>query len=525
MNSQVPGEKKPTFTKFLYNKFHPFAKQSKENQDEFEKFNIDSSVSIMNKNIFTIPKKKKSGSLDIYSYFDVLYKGAQDNLIGNSNNSIIENRNENTFKFNCEKVIDSVLRSNKHQNDDNNLNDSLKYIGFSPPIRRVKNIFKRLKSLDSKDNSNSNSFINDEEKLNNKLFRNKRKNSNFPQNNKIGSILDNTSISNNLKNDFDLKISNNYFKNVSNINYENIDRSNPSITAHLNLLDLNSKVRNSIKNNNIKSCNSRLNASYNSDPNEEKDGKKSSSLIHNIDEFSEYSPYKSNKSQNSSSSKIGKKSVIELDQIESDSNKKNINIPSKNKFILRNIKLAKDFLRNNRKDNEELTFKRNLKRKLHSLLNDDCQKFCEDLKIKNSNFNEKINNHLISEKYEEKLKEYNKSFHFRGMSYNPVRCVVNLESIEKNFLNPENVIMNKISPLELKIIQSDVNYYIKDKSLINDNPVLKIKNLKDILKEEEEAEIRNRCKKRLSPQMEANRKYEEKLKLIRAGSKIIFLYI
>ena len=48
--------------------------------------------------------------------------------------------------------------------------------------------------------------------------------------------------------------------------------------------------------------------------------------------------------------------------------------------------------------------------------------------------------------------------------------------------------MKNITPTELKIIQSDVNYYIADKELIKENPVLKIKKLKEVFQEEEDEE-------------------------------------
>jgi hypothetical protein len=534
INNQIQVQKKPTFTKFLYNKFHPFKNQAKENQDDFGKFNLDSSVSVLNKKQFTIPKNK-SGSLDLSSYFDVLYKGAKDNVIGNSNNTIIENRVENTFKFNSEKVIDSVLRSNKHRNDDNNLNDSFKYIGFSPPIRKVKNIFKSMKSQESKDHLNSNCFINDEEKLNFKLFNNKRRHSNHPTHNKMSSILENTSISNN-KNDYDFKNANQkdydkYFINISNIDYNKTDKNNPSINSNLNKIDINSKEEKrfnySQKNITNNLSNSIPNVSNYSDLNEDKDLKKLNPNLNKNDEFKKPSRYNSNKSHNSFGIEKGNNSSIGENQSEIESNN-NQNSPNKEDFILKNIKLAKNYSRNNKKDNREVILKRNLKRKFHCLLNNDCQKFCEDLKNKNSNFNDKINNHLISDKYEKKLQEYQKNFHYRGMSYNPARYGVNLESIEKNFLKPENVISHRITAHELKIIQSDVNYYIKDKNLIKDNPLLKIKSLKDILEEEEEVEIKNRNKKirfKLSSEEIADKKYQEKLKLIRSGSIIkLFIY-
>jgi len=534
--------KKPTFTKFLYNKFNPIPNIEKEIQiEEFSKFNLDPSTSILNKEKFNISKIRKSGSVDICAYYDVLYNGAGDPNFINSNSTIIENRIENTFKFNCGKVIDSVLRSNKNRNEDNNLNDSFKYIGFSPPIRKIKNIFKSFKSQDSKEHSNSNSFINDEDKLSNKLFNNKNRNSHFVSN-KGSSILENTSISNNLKQDIDIKNpykENNYFRNISNIKFDNLDKSNPSINS--NLFNYQNIKRTGHSTNSLKLVNNsnsnlgKLNHSSLSEANANKENlskERSKSSIKNknnelrkspkVTSFQTYDSIDSKNINNSSdiNENEDKRSVTEF-YVNNNNLPNNQNNKNKKNFILKNIKIAKNYSRGQKIDNDEILFKRNLKRKIHSLLNNDCQTFCHNMRNKNNNFNEKMNNHLTSAKYEEQMNKYHKNFNFRGMTYNPLRNIVNLESIEKNFLTPEQVILEKISPLELKIIQSDVNYYIKNKTIIKENPVLKVKSLKDIFHEEDIAEMKNRMKKRSTYSSfgkDADKKHQSSSSFIKAGS-------
>ena len=78
--------------------------------------------------------------------------------------SITENnRIKNTFRFNSVKVIDTVSRSNKNFSDDMKILDTSTFIPNSP-TKKVKNIFKNLKTFEkkNKNNSFSNSYINDE---------------------------------------------------------------------------------------------------------------------------------------------------------------------------------------------------------------------------------------------------------------------------------------------------------------------------------------------------------------------------
>jgi hypothetical protein len=83
------------------------------------------------------------------------------------------------------------------------------------------------------------------------------------------------------------------------------------------------------------------------------------------------------------------------------------------------------------------------------------------------------------------------------MNNNPAKYYFNIESLDKKYSNPEELILNNITPLELKIIQSDVNYYINDKNLIKENPIFQIKDLKDVLQEEEEDEIKKEKKENI----------------------------
>ncbi len=540
----------PNFSKFLYNKFDPFNNAVKEmRESEFEKFNIDSSSSVLDKKKFTIHKNKKNVFGYVTPYYDVLYKGVSDHQNCSTNTTIIENRIDNTFKFNSEKVIDSLLRSNKNINGTDNINfinDSFKY--FSP-ARKVKNIFKNLKSVESREHSNSNSLIIDDDKINGKISNKKKKHLSVLLNRNTSS-LENTSISNNhCKFVFDSKSQikdNNYFKNISNIVLDNSERSIHSINS--NLLSINnnklgvinnlSNIRNIQSNNNNSNLdNSKLfNRSYYSDKNDNNKDIKRNSLNNNIrsnnsntkKKDASISLLKSNKSLN-----VSCNSSNEISYVDKKPESANCYVETvyNRNFILKNIKLAKNYKRKKKKETEETAFKRNLRRKVHSLLVNDYYGFCENFKIKNRNFDQKISINLNSEKYENHLNAYHENFHFLGMSYNPARHVYNLASIEKNYSKPEEILMSKITPSELKIIQSDVNYFIKNKSLIKENPALKVRNLKEILQEEEEAEYKKLNRKKtnvFSKDQEESRKYEEKLKLIRSGSKkilkIIFLH-
>jgi len=507
---------KPSFSRFLFNTFSTFANTTKESQDiDFTKFNVDSSLWALNKKKFQIAKTKKNGSTDINSYYDIVYNGAADLNIWNSNLNIIENRVENTFKFNSERVIDSVIRSNKKQNDDIIMNETMKNVGFSSPIKKFKNIFKNLKTNnESKENSNSNSFVNEEVKLNNKNPNNKKRINLLTI--KINPTIENNSTKNYNKTETyfrnqtkdikDLRSnsslhteyiqSSKHPPNSNGIDFQNSiklqNKSNSFKNFQMNNSHI-SKFTASLateKNINLKTSNKEQNKSH-LDLNKTNDNRKLKGLVSlkTLDSIE-------TKNTNMILKNHSYLNEYKEKRSESENNLNQNTILSNKNFILKNIKLAKNYSRKNKTNNEELTIKRELKKKFHSLLTNDCQSFCIELKVKNQNFKEKINNHLISEKYSQKLKDFHKNIHFKGMSYNPLRYLINLETIEKNFLTPEQVISEKLSPAELKIIQSDVGYFIKDPALIKENPDLKIKSLKDLMKEEEEIEIKKKHKKK-----------------------------
>lgn len=550
---------KPSFKEFLYNKFSPFYYKSKEPpEDEFKKFTIVESKKNFQIQNFKIPKiKKPNGSIEINSYFDVIYKGANDNYnSGSPTSQLIENRVENTFKFNSEKVIDSLLRSNKHlHQEESTKNDSSKPLGFSP-LRKVRNIFKRLKTQDSKskENSHSTSLINDDDRLNNKMVPNSTKRNSAILVHRMSNIFGGNT-SNYAKQDTEGKNKETNSRHIQILQKESIESFKININPNNNINTFNSKILRNTKHRlsaapatSLNILNNLLNnAPLNSDVNPNKDNlyfnnnrespKDSINVNKNNLNTSRNQKKNSFQTSNFNSLKILQKkfnSFNSKDSIESkiitdenlDNNKSSLtentsnNINNNNKnFVLKNILQAKSFSRKKKVGDDSEIFNKNLKRKINSLLHNDCQKFCLDLKNKNSNFNEKITNHLISEKFEDSVKKYNENFHFKGMSFNPVRYVVNLDSIEKNFLTPDEVILEKITPQELKIIQSDVNYYIKDKAWIKENAALKIKSLMEILKEEEEQDKNTKNKVRLlTTKQKAERKYQEKLRLIKSGS-------
>ena len=148
-------------------------------------------------------------------------------------------------------------------------------------------------------------------------------------------------------------------------------------------------------------------------------------------------------------------------------------------------------------ENQDILDKRNLKRKFNILIKNKCNQFCRNFRKNNNIHNNNIEKYLVGDDLKNHRKKYYKNFRNKDINNNPAKYYFNIKCLDKKYSNPEELILNNITPLELKIIQSDVNYYINDKNLIKENPIFQIKDLKDVLKEEEEDEIKKEKKENI----------------------------
>lgn len=482
---------------------------SKKLKDIFKQRNQDSSrdnsfsASILNINdddnkpFFNNKKisKKKSLSSKVDNIMSNLNKGNYNGLDVNLNEyeakikdvekniSQISNTNiNNDFKY--FKDFNLLSRRGKPQNkQSNNTINNLSKSCSNNNNSNINNNNSLLLDKLSEKNYNNNSNNNKEySKINNNI-----NNSNYIRNSSINNSTN--FINSHLINNSNFLIPNNSNTNI-NLSYTSDIKQDTYINSRLESRDNSKIIFLNSNNNNINSINS---------PN------KNDSILENVEESYFRTNYENNNytgpnynySYNNNLS-YNNNSSIELSPGPAENEKEKENFLTQKKitsilnkkvnFIEKNIKLAKNYTRKKIVENQEIKDKQNLKRKLHLLLKKECINFCKNFRKRNNSFNNNIEEYLASDDLQKKRKNFYKNFRYKGLNYNPGKYVFNTKEIDKNFSNAENVILENISPTELKIIQSDVNYYINDKELIKDNPILKIKKLTEVMHDEDEEE-------------------------------------
>ena len=488
--------KKPSFDNFLYAKFIPLIKNVNKTQDpKFSNFN---KLGIKKFEIEKNKNKNNTKADQIIPYYEDLYSRFSDSTYSAFTNApySLENRVESTFKFNSEKVKNTISKSNKNDIAYKITNESISELNSS--LKKNRKILKSYKTMRNNDNIIFGNSINEEDK--NKSNRLRRKNNSIIIMNNLNLLNSNSQQNKNrIFSEINSDLNINFNKTISKFNITNklreISRKktlknisdNQNNSLILNKSNLNFEKKDSLP---IKNYDSLRNSSIN---------------FNNL----ERKKSQSNESNNSYDSIV----INDDKNNRTDKNEKNIdNRNTINIGITKNEKI------------EEKIMKRSLKRKVNSLLNE-CKTFCTKLKNRSNQFNDKIVNHLTSEKYKNSLIEYHKTFHFRNRSLNPARYATNLESIEKNYLKPEEIFLKKITPLELKMIQCDVKYFVNDKNLIKETNALRVTSLKDILKIEEESENRKIKKhyiKKSNIKEEIRKKKEQESKRKSEGK---FIYI
>jgi hypothetical protein len=284
--------------------------------------------------------------------------------------------------------------------------------------------------------------------------------------------LDNIKINTNTKENLDTTIMNNSNnkgnKSKTNDNLTEIDSKN----SYNNKLNKDSFLP-ILKN---KNTNENTNTNTNSNLN-------LNAITINTNNFSENNNYNNNLTYNekdiNNSNNINEKFNY-FDSFE------NLTTEGKNskKFIMRNINKIKMIEEEKKKPkviNLEKKIQGEIKRKINYIINKKSKNMCYNYKNKNEMFNEKTLNHLGSEKFKEKFSLFHKPFRHKGMNFLHLKYVVNIDFIEKYLETPEEMILKTFSQEDLRRIQKDVSYYIKDHNVIKFTEALKLKNLKDIL--------------------------------------------
>ena len=318
--------------------------------------------------------------------------------------------------------------------------------------------------------------------------------------------------------------SNNYIRNSSINNSTNFINNNSNLinNSNSNLLILNNNSNNNIninlsytseiKQDKLESRdNSKIifNNNYNNIINNNfNNPNKNESILENVEEsyiktnteniYHNYN-YNNNSSYYSSPEKEKDNTIIF-----SNTNKRVSLFNEVTNFIEKNKNLAKDYKRKKIIENQDILDKRNLKRKLNILIKNECKQFCRNFRKKNNIYNNNIEKYLVGDDLKNHRKKYYKNFRNKDINNNPAKYYFNIKCLDKKYSNPEELILNNITPLELKIIQSDVNYYINDKNLLKENPIFQIKDLKDVLKEEEEDEIKKEKKENIKLNLNIN---------------------
>ena len=118
----------------------------------------------------------------------------------------------------------------------------------------------------------------------------------------------------------------------------------------------------------------------------------------------------------------------------------------------------------NYKLNYKSNYMKELRLKIYNILNKGRKEICHDYKIKNNDFNMKFVEHLKGNFNMKKTINYHQNFHFdkndNGESHNKLKMIIDLDSIKFNENDTLNLLKQKLTEQEKKILFDQPNYFL-----------------------------------------------------------------